>query len=52
MNNYDDILRFKMYFRYILYIDYTIQKIKQKTTSLQSKTREMAEKEAAATGDW
>ena len=44
-NLLQDKIKFKMYFRYILYIDYTIQKIKQKTTSLQSKTKEMAEKD-------
>ena len=45
INSFEDKIKFKMYFRYILYIDYTIQKIKQKTTSLQSKTKEMAEKD-------
>ena len=40
MNNYDDILRFKMYFRYILYIDYALQKINKKRNLLESEEQQ------------
>ena len=40
MSNYDDILRFKMYFRYILYIDYALQKINKKRNLLESEEQQ------------
>ncbi len=36
MSNLNDVLKFKMYFRYILYIDYALQKINKKRNFLES----------------